>query len=333
MSYARGAYRRRLKLDSLDDVVSTVWTLLVPTSIVVTLQVLVDADAGTAARETARLGLVAFVLVAAGRVAVNFWQLQTRRQGQTLVPTLIVGAGHIGRHDGQAPARAPELGLRPVGFLDKEPLLEAKREAHGAAGARGQLGSRPDRLRRYEHRAGDRHVLDGAGRVAPPARQPVRGARDRGCRSFPRLFERSTTSVSPSSTSAASPLDDVATSRPERPGEFAVKYALDRLIACMRCLSCCRRCSRPERCRGPVEGRDLLPPGSASASTATRGSRCSSSARWAVAGEGGEGRGLVPAEVGDGARRSSRAFRPSGGPASAGSPRYLAGRDPGWSTS
>ena len=79
-----------------------------------------------AASHTARLGPGAALLVAGGRVALNFWQLQTRRQGKALVPTLIVGAGRIGRTTAKRLLEHPELGLRPVGFLDKEPLDAGK---------------------------------------------------------------------------------------------------------------------------------------------------------------------------------------------------------------
>ena len=200
MSYARGAYRRRVKLDSLDDVVSTVWTLLVATSIVVTLQVLADADPGTAARETARLGLIAVVLVAAGRVAVNFWQLQTRRQGETLVPTLIVGAGHIGRTTAKRLLEQPGLGLRPVGFLDKEPR-EAKRGTQGLP----VLGASWDLDRIASEYGIGQVIITFSTAPSDVLLRLVNRCEERGIAValVPRLFEKMT-GVSPSSTSAVS---------------------------------------------------------------------------------------------------------------------------------
>jgi exopolysaccharide biosynthesis polyprenyl glycosylphosphotransferase len=124
MSYVRGAYRRRVKLDSLDAFVSTAWTVGVATSMVVTLRVLVDTHPASAARDTVWLGLFAAVLLAAGRVGINLWQVQTRRQAKALVPTLIVGAGKIGRRTARRLIAHPEFGLQPVGYLDKEPLEE-----------------------------------------------------------------------------------------------------------------------------------------------------------------------------------------------------------------
>jgi exopolysaccharide biosynthesis polyprenyl glycosylphosphotransferase len=45
-----------------------------------------------------------------------------RRAGKDARPTLIVGAGRIGQLTAKRLLERPELGLRPVGFLDKEPL-------------------------------------------------------------------------------------------------------------------------------------------------------------------------------------------------------------------
>jgi exopolysaccharide biosynthesis polyprenyl glycosylphosphotransferase len=123
MSYVRGAYRRRVKVDTLDELRSTGWVLAVATSAVVTLSVFIDDAPDIAARETVRLGLCAALLVAGGRVAVDLWQVRTRRQGKALVPTLIIGAGHIGRMTAKRLLEHPDLGLRPIGFLDKEPLV------------------------------------------------------------------------------------------------------------------------------------------------------------------------------------------------------------------
>ena len=226
ISYGRGAYRRRLKLDSLDDVVSTVWTLLVATSIVVTLQILADTDAGAAARETARLGLIAVVLVAAGRVAVNFWQLQTRRQGETLVPTLIVGAGDIGRTTAKRLLEQPGLGLRPVGFLDKEPR-EAKRGTQGLP----VLGASWD-LDRIASEYGIGQVIVTFS-TAPSGvlLRLVNRCEERGIAValVPRLFEKTTRRLTVEHVGGV-PLITSRRSDP-RGWRFAVKYALDRLIA------------------------------------------------------------------------------------------------------
>ena len=158
MSYVRGAYRRRVKIETLDGLRSTGWVLAVATSVVVTLSVFIDDVPDVAARETVRLGLCAALLIAGGRIAVDLWQVRTRRHGKALVPTLIVGAGHIGRMTAKRLLEHPDLGLRPIGFLDKEPLVLEDSPLH-AAGAGRQLGLRQDR-RGARGRAGDRDLLD-----------------------------------------------------------------------------------------------------------------------------------------------------------------------------
>jgi exopolysaccharide biosynthesis polyprenyl glycosylphosphotransferase len=122
LSYLRGSYARRAQLDTLDDLRATGAAVGIATSVVVTLRVLLDAAPESSASHSVRLGIFAGASIVGGRVAINLWQARTRRQGKALVPTLIVGAGHIGRTAAKRLLDHPELGLKPVGFLDKEPL-------------------------------------------------------------------------------------------------------------------------------------------------------------------------------------------------------------------
>jgi exopolysaccharide biosynthesis polyprenyl glycosylphosphotransferase len=46
-----------------------------------------------------------------------------RRHGLVAHPTLVLGAGHVGRQIANALVDHPEYGLRPIGFLDSDPLL------------------------------------------------------------------------------------------------------------------------------------------------------------------------------------------------------------------
>jgi exopolysaccharide biosynthesis polyprenyl glycosylphosphotransferase len=59
--------------------------------------------------------------VAAGRLGVSVSRRHARRLGRGTRSTLIVGAGRIGHLTARRLLERPELGLRPVGFLDKEP--------------------------------------------------------------------------------------------------------------------------------------------------------------------------------------------------------------------
>ena len=226
MSYARGTYRRRLKLESLDDFVSTIWTFAIATSVVVTLRVLVDASPGTAARETVWLGLFAAVLVAAGRIAVNLWQLQTRRQGRTLVPTLIVGAGHIGRTTAKRLLEQPELGLEPIGFLDKEP-----REAKKGARRLPVLGASWDLDRIASEYGIGQVIVTFSTAPSDVLLRLVNRCEDLGIAValVPRLFEKTTRRLTVEHLGGV-PLITSRRSDP-RGWQFTIKYALDRLVA------------------------------------------------------------------------------------------------------
>lgn len=226
MSLARGTYRRRIKLDSLDDLRSTGWVIAVATSVVVTLQVLVDDSFQSTASHTARLGLLAALLVAGGRVALNFWQLQTRRQGKALVPTLIVGAGRVGRTTAKRLLKHPELGLRPVGFLDKEPLDAGKSTRRlPVLGASWDLESVV-----YEYGIGQ-VIVTFSTAPSDVLLRLVNRCEELGIAValVPRLFEKMTHRLTIEHLGGL----PLITSRPSDPRgwQFAVKYCADRLVA------------------------------------------------------------------------------------------------------
>ena len=68
--------------------------------------------------------LVASSLVAGGRVALFSAQRTLRMRDGHCHRTLIVGAGVVGHKTAKRLLDAPHLGMRPVGFLDKDPLTE-----------------------------------------------------------------------------------------------------------------------------------------------------------------------------------------------------------------
>jgi exopolysaccharide biosynthesis polyprenyl glycosylphosphotransferase len=226
LSYLRGSYARRVRLDTLDDLRATGTVVGIATSVVVTLRVLLDSTPESSASHSVRLGVFAAGAIAAGRVAVNFWQSRTRRRGKALVPTLIVGAGHIGRTAARRLLDHPELGLRPIGFLDKEPLEEVDGSLRlPVLGASWDF----DRIA-AEHGVGQVIVTFSTAPSEVLLRLVTR------CEELgiavtlvPRLFEKVTERLSIEYLGGL----PLITSHPSNPRgwQFAVKYAIDRAVA------------------------------------------------------------------------------------------------------
>ena len=122
--HARGLYAWRVRLQPLDDVRSVLAATALAGMAIVTLRVLLPGDTDDLAAQSLRLWAFSAVYLAAGRVALDWAQASARRHGETARPTLIVGAGRIGRLTARRLQEHPEFGLRPIGFLDKEPLEE-----------------------------------------------------------------------------------------------------------------------------------------------------------------------------------------------------------------
>ena len=123
----RGMYRPRLRADILDDLRGVVTSTSLAAMAVLTLRALMTAPADLSA-QSLRPWAFATVYLAAGRVALHWSRAQARRHGESLRPTLIVGAGRIGRLMAKRLHSQPELGLRPIGFLDRDPMAAADDE-------------------------------------------------------------------------------------------------------------------------------------------------------------------------------------------------------------
>jgi len=118
----RGAYSPRLRIDILDDLRTVVVATAFAAMVVISARALIDpSNAGAYGIVT--LWLLAAVYVGAGRVALDLSHAAARARGNALRPTIIVGAGRVGRLVAQRLIESPRLGLKPVGFLDKDPLL------------------------------------------------------------------------------------------------------------------------------------------------------------------------------------------------------------------
>ena len=121
----RGLYSWRVRVQALDDVRAVLGATVIASMAIVTLRILLPGDVDDLAAQALRLWAFSAVYLAAGRVALDWSQVKARRHGELAKPTLIVGAGRIGRLTARRLLEHPEFGLRPIGFLDKEPLDES----------------------------------------------------------------------------------------------------------------------------------------------------------------------------------------------------------------
>ena len=128
VAYAsRGLYAPRLRLSLIDDVRKLVIGTALAASFVVTAEIVVDGSVPVA-YGILRLAGFACAYVTAGRVALSWSQARARAEGESSRPTLIVGAGRIGAVVARRLLASPQLGLKPVAFLDKEPLVDTAEE-------------------------------------------------------------------------------------------------------------------------------------------------------------------------------------------------------------
>jgi exopolysaccharide biosynthesis polyprenyl glycosylphosphotransferase len=121
---ARGLYQVRLRMDLLDQARRIVVGTTVAAAFVIAARALLTG-AGVGSGESIREWAFACAFVAAGRLAVCRLTSAGSSAPELLRRTLIVGAGRIGRLVAKRLLDAPEFGLRPIAFLDKEPLVDA----------------------------------------------------------------------------------------------------------------------------------------------------------------------------------------------------------------
>jgi exopolysaccharide biosynthesis polyprenyl glycosylphosphotransferase len=221
---ARGLYRPRVFLRVLDDLRIVVTSAALAAMIVLSLRVLAADDPWVAA-QTARIWAFASVYLLAGRVVLSWGELQARRRGESVRPTLVVGAGKVGRLTARRLLEHPELGLKPVGYLDKEPL------AADAGDRLPVLGASWD-LDRVVEEHGVRHVVLSFS-TAP---QSVLLAVMRRCQELgvevsmvPRFYEKVVGHIGVEYLGGI-PLMTAQPTNP-RSWQFAVKHAVDRVVA------------------------------------------------------------------------------------------------------
>ncbi len=117
----RGLYALRLQPSVVDDVARVASSTAAAAMVLITIRLLIESDPD-AARQSVRLWGFATAYLCAGRVGIALAVRRARRRGEAGTNTLIVGAGTVGRTVARRLLQRPEVGQRPIGFLDKEPM-------------------------------------------------------------------------------------------------------------------------------------------------------------------------------------------------------------------
>ena len=220
----RGMYSWRLRVSALDDVRAVVAATALASVSVLTLRILFPGEVDDLASQSLRLLAFSAVYVAAGRVALDWALLRGRRDGELAKPTLIVGAGRIGRLTATRLLDHPELGLKPVGFIDKEPLDEPGLPAP-------VLGASWDLERLIEQHGVEHVVITFSTAPSEVLLRELQRCEELGVSVslVPRLFERVTERLSVDHIGG---LPLLSTRRADPKGwQFAVKYLVDRAVA------------------------------------------------------------------------------------------------------
>jgi exopolysaccharide biosynthesis polyprenyl glycosylphosphotransferase len=223
---ARGFYSFRLQ----DTPVDTVARIFAATSIaamtLIALRAVAGDDAATLTAQSVRLWAFALVFLGAGRVGITLDRRRALRRGETGFNTLIIGAGSVGHLIARRLRERPEFGLRPIGFLDKDPLIDDQDED----GLR-VLGASWDLEQVVQRYDVEQVVVTFS--TAPHAvlLGMIRRCRELGVEVVvvPRLFEEVSNRVEVEHLGGV-PLLRAATVDP-RGWQFGIKYAVDRIVA------------------------------------------------------------------------------------------------------
>jgi exopolysaccharide biosynthesis polyprenyl glycosylphosphotransferase len=114
--------RRLIRLDLFSDVRNVLFATSVAAMTTLGVRVVLG-DNPAADEQVFTLWAFTTILLVPGTLALSSLELRDRRAGIVAKPTLIVGAGRVGQLTAKRLLDRPELGLRPVGFIDKNPLV------------------------------------------------------------------------------------------------------------------------------------------------------------------------------------------------------------------
>jgi exopolysaccharide biosynthesis polyprenyl glycosylphosphotransferase len=226
----RGMYRPKITLRILDEAAHVVGATSVAAMVIVAVATFLGGTTHSA-ELLARVWVFGMLYVSGGRLVIGLTHRHARVQRLVGKRTLIVGAGRIGSQVERRLDEQPELGLRPVGYVDAHPPSDEQ-----VAGRRVPVLGGPDELAEIVRRTGAEHVvlafLSSRGadaKLVPIVRQC--DELDLEVSLVPRLFESINVRVGLEHIGGM-PLFRLRTVRPKS-WHFAIKHALDRVMAAL----------------------------------------------------------------------------------------------------
>jgi exopolysaccharide biosynthesis polyprenyl glycosylphosphotransferase len=223
----RGVYRPKITVQYLDDVGHVVGACSVAAMSIIAVSVFTSGG-GEQAELLARVWLFGGVYLAGSHYVLDLTQRRARVERAAVVPTLIFGAGKIGAQVERRLDEKPELGLRPIGYVDPYPPTDEQ-----VPGRQVPVLGGPDDLESIVERTGAKHVVMAfmSSRGSDATLVPiVRKCDELGLdvSLVPRLFESINVRVKLEHIGGM-PLYRLRAVNPKG-WQFAIKHALDRLM-------------------------------------------------------------------------------------------------------
>jgi exopolysaccharide biosynthesis polyprenyl glycosylphosphotransferase len=224
----RRMYRPRIEVRALDEAAHVIGAISAASMTVLAFYAL-TTDAGNHAGMVARVWAFGLVYVAGGRLVLGLSQRRARIQRVVGKPTLIVGAGKVGAQVERRLEEKPELGLRPVGYIDANPAPDEL-----VPGRRAPVLGGPSHLAGIVTETGAEHVVMAflSARGSDAKLVPtVRECEELGLEVslVPRLFENINVRAEMEHIGGM-PLFQLHSPNPKG-WQFAVKHVLDRIVA------------------------------------------------------------------------------------------------------
>ena len=224
----RGLYEFRLQMNPVEDVSRIISATSTAAILLISLRVIANSVNG-ASNQAFRLWAGSTICLSVGSVALAAAVRRSHHAGRNLSPTLIIGGDAVGQQIAGRLAANPELGLRPVGFIDDQDLLDEQGE-HVEFPILGPMDNLPGIVKAHHIE----HVIVAFGAASYDRLiAAMRTCRRMGVlvSTVPRLLEEVGSRTQIEHLGGLPLLRSQPTD--PRSWQFSVKYALDRVIAAL----------------------------------------------------------------------------------------------------